>query len=223
MRKMLFCSSTLKPSTSMVLSSRRKSSASSLPGISQFPPCHGPPRCHQHPTPKPGGAGTQGDTPKPSERGRGWARWGAHNLVQVVVGLGALQAVALPLLGGQPRQHLVEDVVVALTLGLRSREPSCDGGDTGRAGGGHRQSPPAAHLEDHAGLLQQVLRGDGTADQTTAGARVGAWLENWGLRGGSAPTPAPPSARGGHPGPQVPPPPQQGWVGRERDLSWDPG
>ena len=42
MRKMLFCSSALKPSTSTVLSSRRKSSASSLPGISQFPPCHSP-------------------------------------------------------------------------------------------------------------------------------------------------------------------------------------
>lgn len=45
MRKMLFCSSTLKLSTSMVLSNRRKSSASSLPGISQFPPWHSPPGC----------------------------------------------------------------------------------------------------------------------------------------------------------------------------------
>ena len=44
---------------------------------------------------------------------------GSH-LVQVVVGLGLLQAEGLPELGGQPGQQLVEDVVVPLVFGLWS-------------------------------------------------------------------------------------------------------
>lgn len=42
---------------------------------------------------------------------------------------------------------------------------------------------PDTHLEDHTGLLQQILRGDGTADQTTAGVRAGARLATWGSVG----------------------------------------
>lgn len=148
MRKMLFCSSTLKFSTSMVLSSRRKSSASSLPGISQFPPWHNPlsPSVGGHPALSILLIHTlRAQHPQVGQPPKNQAVWGVGEgtqyLVQVVVGLGALQAVPLPLLGRQPCQHLVEDVVVALSLGLESRGQSWRGVAEGTEWGAEPRTP----------------------------------------------------------------------------------
>lgn len=95
------------------------------------------PPCHDETSPSPNSpsqtsitfAGHQDATtwlsrPTRSDGGRGPGRGPSDaccsHLVQVVVGLGLLQAEGLPELGGQPSQQLIEDVVVPLIFGLWS-------------------------------------------------------------------------------------------------------